>query len=119
MSGIYQVHFAARDPYSGSTNLLGSTPFLSRKQIKIYPPENADLEMLCSALHAEALLRDPFIQPGHAFFQELVQAMPHTMQCAQYLAETKVLDQFRTIGWSVGMIMDRLVDILKERCKIR
>ena len=34
MSGIRTLHYASREPYSGSTNLLGTTWYLSRKPIK-------------------------------------------------------------------------------------
>ena len=38
MSGIRQLTFAAKDKFGGSTNLFGSTPYLSRKPIKMNGP---------------------------------------------------------------------------------
>ncbi|RSK27511.1 nucleoside deaminase [Bacillus sp. HMF5848] len=35
MSGIRHLHFAAKDKYGGSTNLLGTTPYMQRKPITI------------------------------------------------------------------------------------
>ncbi|MCH1624025.1 nucleoside deaminase [Ferdinandcohnia quinoae] len=35
MSGIKNLKYAAKDKYGGSTNLVGTTPYLSRKQIAI------------------------------------------------------------------------------------
>ena len=33
MIGIRQFHYATRDPWAGSVNLLGATPYMSRKKI--------------------------------------------------------------------------------------
>jgi tRNA(Arg) A34 adenosine deaminase TadA len=44
MSDVKTLHFAARDPWSGSTNLLGTTPYLSYKPIRVFPPFDPDLE---------------------------------------------------------------------------
>lgn len=38
MSGIKNLAYAAKDKYGGSTNLLGTTPYLSRKRVLIEGP---------------------------------------------------------------------------------
>ena len=38
MSGLRQLHFAARDAYAGSADMLGATPYLSRKPIRVFSP---------------------------------------------------------------------------------
>ena len=38
MSGIRNLRFAAKDKFGGSTNLFGSTPYLSRKPIRMEGP---------------------------------------------------------------------------------
>lgn len=38
MSGIKILKYAGRDRYGGSTNLLGTTPYLSRKRIQVHGP---------------------------------------------------------------------------------
>ncbi len=38
MSGLRQLRYAARDPYAGSTNLLGTTEYFKRKQITLGGP---------------------------------------------------------------------------------
>ena len=53
MSDVKTAHFAARDPWAGSSNLLGTTPYLSRKPFKIFPPSNALLEEAMTAIHTE------------------------------------------------------------------
>jgi len=57
MAGVRQIHFAARDAYAGSTNLLGATPYLSRKPVKAHPPHDPILEAAVTALHTEFCLR--------------------------------------------------------------
>lgn len=53
MSNVKTVHYAARDPWAGSANLLGTTPYLSRKPFKAFAPENTSLEKALVALHIE------------------------------------------------------------------
>ncbi|MFT4413707.1 nucleoside deaminase [Fredinandcohnia humi] len=50
MSGLKNLKYAAKDKYGGSTNLLGTTPYLSRKRIQIEGPIPylADLSILLS-----------------------------------------------------------------------
>lgn len=50
MSGVRSLHYTARDPFAGSTNLLGSTPYLSRKPIRVFGPAAPVLEDLVMAL---------------------------------------------------------------------
>jgi tRNA(Arg) A34 adenosine deaminase TadA len=50
MSAVKTLHFAARDPWSGSTNLLGTTPYLSRKPVRLFPPFDPDLESALVAM---------------------------------------------------------------------
>jgi tRNA(Arg) A34 adenosine deaminase TadA len=53
MSGIRELHFAARDPGAGSTNLLGTTAYFRRKPIRLHPPNDPRLESLVIALLTE------------------------------------------------------------------
>jgi tRNA(adenine34) deaminase len=53
MSGIRTLHYACRDPWAGSTNLLGTTSYLSRKAIQVTGPENQRLEAVIVALFVE------------------------------------------------------------------
>ncbi len=56
MSGVRTLRYAARDPYAGSVNLLGATPYLSRKPIRVFPPEQPELETLSVGLLLAHLL---------------------------------------------------------------
>lgn len=65
MSGIRKLYYAARDPYAGSTNILGTTAYLSRKPIQVFPPGDAELEQVSVALHTDYMWRsDPQRAPS-------------------------------------------------------
>jgi tRNA(adenine34) deaminase len=53
MSGVRNLRYASRDPWAGSTNLLGTTPYLSRKAIQVTGPEDPRLEAVIVALFVE------------------------------------------------------------------
>lgn len=56
MSSVRTLHFAARDPYAGSTNLLGTTTYLRRKPIRVVAPLNPALEISLIAMMVETEL---------------------------------------------------------------
>jgi len=56
MSSVRELRYATRDPRGGSTNLLGTTPYLSLKPVKVFGPENAGFEVVNMALNAEYFL---------------------------------------------------------------
>lgn len=53
MSSVRTFCFAARDLYAGSTNLLGTTWYLSHKPVKAIGPQDPTLEIILMALHLE------------------------------------------------------------------
>ena len=53
MSGLRSLHFASRDPYAGSVDLLGKTRYLSKKPIKIFGPADPALEIVIMAMAVE------------------------------------------------------------------
>lgn len=57
MSGVRAVFYGARDAYAGSTNLLGTTPYLSKKNIKINGPAAQELEIIFLGLLVTAEMR--------------------------------------------------------------
>lgn len=59
MSGVREFRYAARDPYAGSANLLGTTPYLRQKPIRVLPPQSPELETVITAVAVEFALRHP------------------------------------------------------------
>jgi tRNA(Arg) A34 adenosine deaminase TadA len=57
MSDVKILHYAARDPWAGSVNLLGTTPYLSRKPIQVVAPSDSALEDIFTAMHIEHSIR--------------------------------------------------------------
>jgi len=53
MSGVRELHYASRDPFAGSVNLFGKTPYLSRKAVKVISPERVDFEIVNMSLIVE------------------------------------------------------------------
>ncbi len=53
MSGVRELRYASRDPLAGSVNLLGKTPYLSRKAVKVISPERVDFEIINISLTVE------------------------------------------------------------------
>ena len=53
MSGFRTIHYASRDPYAGSIDLLGTTPYLRRKPILFKGPFSLALEIVLMALYIE------------------------------------------------------------------
>lgn len=81
MSDVKTVYYAARDPWAGSANLLGTTPYLSRKPFKAFAPVNAPLENAIVALHTEWELfkRDEKILASR-FFDEFRAVLPGAVE---------------------------------------
>ena len=50
MSGVRKAYYACKDPLAGSADLLGKTPYLSRKPIRIKQWEDSELERVVHAL---------------------------------------------------------------------
>jgi hypothetical protein len=53
MSGVRELRYASREPYAGSVNLLGRTPYLSRKPVRVIHPGRADFEIINMSLSVE------------------------------------------------------------------
>jgi tRNA(adenine34) deaminase len=69
MSGLRRLHFAAHDPWAGSANLLGRTPYLRLKPIVLAPPSDPVLALVVQALQLVErrrrypdLLDDPLVE---------------------------------------------------------
>ena len=56
MSKIKKIMFAARDPYSGSSNLLEATPYMRHKNIKSIGPHSELFENIVTSLQVDFFL---------------------------------------------------------------
>jgi hypothetical protein len=95
MSGVRTLYFAARDPWAGSVNLLGTTPYLSRKPIKVFGPERV-LEFVITGLFVE---QDYFIHGGMLpegnFYRVYREFFPQVLDFGIALAQSGIVQELR------------------------
>ena len=114
MAGLRTLHYASRDPYAGSINLLGKTPYLSVKTIQVIEPIYSELEIMIMALYVEKELYD-LTGNGHGqvVFEAWRQVVPQSMELGETLYQTGLLRQMRDAGKSVREVIDALVHQVK------
>lgn len=113
MSGVRTLHYAAREPFAGSTNLLGTTPYLSCKPIKIFGPAESELEALVTTLAMEAELnfgRDPAIP----VLQSWRQVIPAGAALGERLHQSGELRRMREEGWTAAQMVVALYAMLSR-----
>jgi tRNA(adenine34) deaminase len=113
MSSVRTLYFAAREPYAGSTNLLGTTPYLSRKPIKVFGPGEPTLEATVTALAVEAELRC-----GHSLASAVIQSwrqiIPAGVALGERLHQSGELRRMREEGWTAAQMVDALYAMLSR-----
>lgn len=111
MSGLRTLHYASRDPYAGSVNLLGKTPYLSVKSIQIVEPSSLELETIIMAFYVEKELSDINGNgQGHVVFEAWRQVVPQSVTLGKTLFQTGTLRQMRDAGSSVREVIDVLAN---------
>ena len=113
MSGVRTLHYAARDPYAGSVNLLGTTWYLSHKPIKVSGPDPR-MEAIVVALFAEQdahFLNGKF--PEGVFWGMYRDVLPGGVELGLELARMGVLQDFRTRGATAEEVMEFLLSQVK------
>lgn len=118
MSGVRTVQFAARDAYAGSTNLLGATPYLSRKNISILGPASGKLEAIFLGLLVAGELRHK-MQTGWELYETVVDAWravcPAGVAFGEDLHNDRVLAEWTNQDLRSGTIFDSLIEKLMEK----
>jgi tRNA(adenine34) deaminase len=107
MSGVRTLHYASRDPWAGSTNLLGTTPYLSRKPIRVFRPEIPRLEAVIVALFVEWELRIYGEKPS-VVRDSLQLIVPEGVCLGTELFRNGELDQMASTGVPAVVMFDRL-----------
>jgi tRNA(Arg) A34 adenosine deaminase TadA len=111
MSSVRTIHFAARDPYAGSTNLLGTTPYLSRKPIRVAAPFDAALETSLIAMMAETeiTLRGESVITSR-FFAEWREMSPQAVEWGIALYRSNELRARQQAGLPANLVFDWLAN---------
>jgi tRNA(adenine34) deaminase len=109
MSALRTVYFAARDPWAGSINLLGTTPYLKHKPIQAFGPQDARLELISVAIHTdfelsehgEGLLKT-------AYYGSYISIHPQAVELGLTLHRTGELQRMSRAGASIAEVVDCL-----------
>ncbi len=115
MSGIRTLYYGARDGYAGSTNLLGTTQYLSRKNIQVRGPAYPGLEKIFLALLVNAELRRAKTI-GWALYEEVTAAwrrvcLPGVL-LGYGLEESGLITQWMDEGATAEVVFDTLTKAL-------
>lgn len=113
MSGLRTLHYGSREPYSGSTNLLGTTWYLSLKPIKVFPPENRLLELIIMAMFIEQDLQnhDGELPPNtETLYQRWLDAVPGCVPFGRTLYESRTLLGARLDRINTAIMLDLVVE---------
>ncbi|MDP1546566.1 MAG: nucleoside deaminase [Anaerolineales bacterium] len=111
MSDVKTIHFAARDPWAGSVNLLGTTPYLSRKPIKVFAPFNTLLEKAILVLHIEwNIFKHGENILTSQFFNEFRAILPDTVDQGLSLYRSGELRNKQKMGFSADQVFNWLTN---------
>jgi tRNA(adenine34) deaminase len=113
MAGVRLLHYAARDPWAGSVNLLGATPYLSRKPVRASGPTNPDLEQIIIALQVVSGLQG--VPAGMPRVLDTWRAVfPHYVAFGEQVFAAQILPQFRAKILPVSDLINHLFTLLLE-----
>ncbi len=112
MSGLRTLHYASRDPFAGSVNLLGTTPYLSRKQIRAFGPPDPVLEAVIMAMQVEFDLFEnhPYCGNLHEVWRRVI---PDGVALGETLHRSDDLRRLRKTGATAVEIVNRLAILVK------
>jgi tRNA(Arg) A34 adenosine deaminase TadA len=117
MSGLRTLHYASRDPFAGSANMLGKTWYLARKAIKVFEPQDQILEIVIMALHVEY---DYYIETLHGhperlefFYKRWAEVVPRGVGLGMSLVNSGKLRQMLQEEVPVSVVFDQLVSLVE------
>jgi tRNA(adenine34) deaminase len=111
MSRVKHVHFASRDTWAGSTDLVDKSQFMRRKVLSVTGPTDERLEAVLIALHAYSHLRRRSGGGRDAVLSRWAEFCPVGIALAERLGEDERLRSFALSDIPPGDLMDRLADL--------
>jgi tRNA(adenine34) deaminase len=125
MSGVRELRYAARDPYAGSVDMLGATPYLTRKRIRCVGPADAEregedggraiwgeLEIIQIALHVERELEEsPELSPP--IEEAWARTVPAGLELGKAVFHSGLVRRWREEGASVAVAVDGLAALAR------
>jgi tRNA(adenine34) deaminase len=115
MSAVRTLHFLARDPWAGSVNLLGTTPYLSHKPINAvrYPDER--LECMEIAIHTDFELGDHGEEILKTEYGQKYASMhPRAVRLGLSLFQSNELRRMNQAGAAACEVFDRLAYLVEQ-----
>jgi tRNA(adenine34) deaminase len=113
MSGLRSLRFAARDPFGGSVNMLGTTWYLSRKPIKVSGPDPALESVIVSIFVEQELNFHTGKIPEDLFWEMYGKAIPEGIDLGRSLYEQGELKTMRLSGMAAGDVFDQIALLMK------
>jgi tRNA(adenine34) deaminase len=120
MMSIKNVYFAARDPYAGSTNQLGKTPYLSRKTIHIRGPQSNQVEDILIAIQTVfhiRLMQSKRPDTLQAVLDDWEASIPHGVRLGREIYESGFLSTAVDQKWSAMQVLQALHEMLVKSGK--
>ena len=110
MSGLRTLHYAARDPFAGSVNMLGTTWYLNRKPIKVVGPLDPLIETILVALFVEqdCGFHDGRL-PAGPFYPRLAEVVSPGIAFGKRLWRSDQLRRMRQAGITFDEVFNQLI----------
>jgi tRNA(adenine34) deaminase len=113
MSGVRNLYYAARDPWAGSVNLLGTTWYLSRKPVKAFGPD-ALLERIVTGLFVEQdCLMHAGTLPEGDFYWKMRAVLPDAVEFGLRLWQGRDVQKLRRDSVSAEEMFNHLALLVK------
>ena len=87
MCGVRQIQYAVSDPYAGSTDMLETTPYLSRKSVRASASSPEDLAFIIAALNLEFFVRQG-VARRDAVWESWIKAHPLALNLCNVLTDS-------------------------------
>ncbi len=114
MSSVRKLAYAARDPWAGSTDLLGKTPYLSRKPVSASGPSDPRLETFIIGWLVESELTQRGEEELQSnFMLRWQEVLPQGVVLGITLYRSQELRQMQSAGLEISEIIDRIVSRVK------
>ncbi len=113
MAGVRKFCYAARDPWAGSVNLLGASPYLSRKPVQAFGPSNPALEQIIIAIQVVSF-RQGVIERLGQVLDTWREVFPQYVAFGEQVFAAQVLPQFQAKNLPVSDLVSYLFSLLPQ-----
>ncbi len=111
MSGVRTVIYACRDGLAGAADLIGTTPYMSRKGIRVLGPADCRLEATIMALQVDSWLCFEGPQ-AHAKLATWRSSVPAGVELGTAVHRDGLLKRLAAEDEPAGTVVDQLLELL-------